>query len=287
MTNPNEVVTKESMDTFRRLGLTPNETRIYVSLLGLGPSSAREIGKRSGLRREDVYRTLNRLKSIGILEIIMNNPYIFVAVEPQLAVKILLDQLESRLSSTRKSAQFLVDSLRTIERSDRAKNYYDSIKSAFKLEGGSQIFQQMSRLVSGCKYELLRVVSLTGISLNYEHGIIDIERSIVSHDGKIRVITEVDRGQSGFQLLKDYSRIAEIRHLSGISSALKFVISDNSEMIFFTTNPNRDIRELGAIWTNNKHLIEGFRIDFEKSWKSSVSIDEAPSPLASRPLEEK
>lgn len=264
---------KEVLDQFKELGLTQIESRIYISLLALGPSNAREISKKSGLRREDVYRTLHIMKSIGIVEIIMNNPFIFVAVDPKLALNILVSELEARLTITRKNALALAGYLGAIQRSDRAKNYYDSQQSVFKLEGGSQIFEQMARSVSTCKFEILRALTLTGISHNYNRGIVDKERELVKSRGvRIRVITEIDEEQADLGLLEDYSKIAEIRHLEGIGSDLKFLIIDNTEIIFFTTNPNRNVRELGAIWTNNKHLIGGFRIDFEKSWKLSTPI---------------
>ncbi len=203
----------------------------------------------------------------------MNNPFIFVAVEPRLAINILVHQFEARLNAVQQKAANLRNTLETIHKTDRAKVYYDSQQSVFKLEGGSQIFQQMSRLVSSCKTELLRVVSLTGISLNYDYGIIEKEQEILRNGAKIRAITEICSGAQHSGLIEKYSKIAEVRHLDGIDSALKFVIADSSEMIFFTTNPNRNVRELAAIWTNNKHLIQGFRLDFEKSWKLSVPAE--------------
>lgn len=68
----------------REIGLTSNETRIYLALLELGPSLASAITAKTNLNRSDVYDRLDKLIKKGLVSfVIKNNRKYFQAVSPE------------------------------------------------------------------------------------------------------------------------------------------------------------------------------------------------------------
>ena len=55
------------IETLKQFGLTTNEAIVYQTLLGLGPSLAGQISKKTGLHRRTVYDTTERLIKKGII----------------------------------------------------------------------------------------------------------------------------------------------------------------------------------------------------------------------------
>ena len=54
------------------LGLTSNETEIYLVLLNWGELSVNEIGSKSGLHRQVCYDALDRLVEKGFISFLIN-----------------------------------------------------------------------------------------------------------------------------------------------------------------------------------------------------------------------
>lgn len=72
------------------IGLTKNESKVYLALLKLGPTTAIEITKLSKVHRVNVYDALERLREKSLLSSIMqSNKRIFEAANPQLLSQIL------------------------------------------------------------------------------------------------------------------------------------------------------------------------------------------------------
>ena len=271
ITGPQHEYLKSKLAELTELGLTPPQASVYVTLLSLGAAGARTISSASGLAREDTYRALRALGSLGLVEIIMERPYAFSAVEPELGVKVLLSRLQNRFDGIQKNAMAITEWLKGIDRVEKTYQAQPN-KYLFKLEGGSQIFDRMERLIKSCKTSLVRVTSGTGICQNYVLGIIDLEEEVAKRGGKVRAVTEVDSNNRG--IVEEYAKFADVRHLPAVRSMLKFVVADSDQMIFFTTNPAQDVRDLGAIWTNSRPLIEGFQTEFEQSWSAAMPLSD-------------
>lgn len=86
-------------EILKELGLTNNETEVYLTLLSKGSISVNEIAERSGLHRQAVYDALDRLLEKGFVSfVIKNNKKYFQGINPE---KILeyLKQKEEKFKS--------------------------------------------------------------------------------------------------------------------------------------------------------------------------------------------
>lgn len=97
------------------LGLTGNETKIYLTLLKIGSATAGEITSRCGIHRRNVYDSIERLMEKGLVSsVIINNKKYFQAEEPERFIS-LIDEKKSLLEEQRNIVKEIIPSLKPIQ----------------------------------------------------------------------------------------------------------------------------------------------------------------------------
>jgi sugar-specific transcriptional regulator TrmB len=83
-------------EQIREVGLTENESKVYLKLLELGPSNAGSISRKSGLHRRVIYDTLEMLIQKGLIGYIKrNNIKLFSASNPNRFLEIIKEKEEN------------------------------------------------------------------------------------------------------------------------------------------------------------------------------------------------
>jgi len=78
------------MEELKELGLTENESELYLALIDLGPSLAGQISRKTGLHRRTVYDTTERLIKKGLVGYILkNNRRLFQASNPDRLMEMI------------------------------------------------------------------------------------------------------------------------------------------------------------------------------------------------------
>src|SRR3989338_6207256 len=80
-------------EILEKLGLSPNEVKVYLVLLRLGSASATEIAKGSGVHRVNVYDALERLMEKGLVSAVVKiNKKYYEAADPDRIVDMLKEK---------------------------------------------------------------------------------------------------------------------------------------------------------------------------------------------------
>ncbi|MEM4271202.1 MAG: helix-turn-helix domain-containing protein [Candidatus Pacearchaeota archaeon] len=130
----------EIKDTLIKLGLTEQESKVYLSLLELGPSLAGQISRKTGIHRRNIYDITERLTEKGLISAITkNNRKVFEAVNPNKFLSILKEK-ERELEESLPELQKLYE--KTKEKQET--NFYkgqEGLKSVFQdqLEDNKEI----------------------------------------------------------------------------------------------------------------------------------------------------
>lgn len=78
------------MKNLEKIGLSPNESKCYLTLLKIGSSSANEISRHSGIHRVSVYDALRGLREKGLIsQITKANKMLFEAANPEKLYEII------------------------------------------------------------------------------------------------------------------------------------------------------------------------------------------------------
>ncbi len=105
------------IENLLRLGLTINESKAYKALVGLGPSSARQVAEVSGIPRSKVYETLGDLEKRGIvLKDERTSPTTYDAVTPEVVITQLEGEIIASSASVRKSLESIEKKREAVER---------------------------------------------------------------------------------------------------------------------------------------------------------------------------
>ena len=144
-------------EQLKTAGLTENESKIYTTLLEIGPKSASTIAHRTGLHRRVIYDSIDRLIKKGIIGyIVENNKKIFQASNPMRILEIVKEK-EQALNKVMPQMMALFNQERDKVRQET--NFYKGInglKSVFE----DQLSEGKEILILGASeqaYELLGI----------------------------------------------------------------------------------------------------------------------------------
>lgn len=85
--------------TLTDIGLSPVESKVYLSLISVGPSPATKISKDIGVHRSNVYSSLNRLSSRGLVSSSkLDRHVLFSANNPNLLLSLVKEKENSLMS---------------------------------------------------------------------------------------------------------------------------------------------------------------------------------------------
>ena len=79
-----------------QIGLTPYEARAYVAVLYHGPLSPKGVNQKAGIPRPRTYDVLNSLVGKGLLMEQPGKPSKYLAVDPSMGLKKLMEDLEEK-----------------------------------------------------------------------------------------------------------------------------------------------------------------------------------------------
>ena len=85
------------MEDLRKLGLSPYETKVYISLLKHGRMPAREIAEKSNVPPTAVYPNLRKLVGKNLIQEFSGAVAFFEAVEPNIALPAFIQQRKKSL----------------------------------------------------------------------------------------------------------------------------------------------------------------------------------------------
>jgi len=101
----------EGVEVLSGLGLSGRQARVYLALLKAGVSKARLVATLTSIDRQEVYRLLNSLQELGLVQQNVSAPATFTATHPEVAVGLLLKQKNVELKFLSKKANQLAKKL--------------------------------------------------------------------------------------------------------------------------------------------------------------------------------
>lgn len=110
------------LDRFEELGLSRNESSVYLALLNNHPVTGYKLAKDSGILRPVVYETLTRLVEKGGVKIVKDNPEQYSPISPG----IFLMSLEKRFTDAKKE---LIKELITYQEQDNENDDFWNISN--------------------------------------------------------------------------------------------------------------------------------------------------------------
>jgi sugar-specific transcriptional regulator TrmB len=237
---------------FRSIGLTPNESKVYMTLLDLGSAQAGQITEKSGIHRRNVYDSIARLLEKGLVSYVtVNNNKLFSPVAPKRFFE-LIDERKFELDLLKKDFSKAMPELELREKLQRRhdvrffkgieglKSVYENIINTSKSYVGIGPGQQLEKILSHYFTHFVERRQKMGIKIK----IIYSEES----KGKIKK-----------------TPLSEIRYMPRECSsrtALRIYGDKVATLLLEKGEPQ-------AIVIKNQHIANGYRKYFEFMWKNA------------------
>ena len=92
-----EQIANSVQEMLMKLGLTQNESKIYLYLNKNGSTIARDVAQNQKIRRTQIYHLLTALQNKGIVTLISDTPAKFEGIEFEKVLDILINYKQKRI----------------------------------------------------------------------------------------------------------------------------------------------------------------------------------------------
>lgn len=252
------------VQTLTGLGLTSCQSRVYLQLLQLGPSSAKTIASASKVTRQDVYRIIPNLQKLGLIEVAIGSPTHFNAVPVEFAIAILLERKKSEQEKLHKGIE---DLLHNFKKEDQSSLYEEQ---EFLLVPHKEAdVRRRRKAISNAKETFDAISSKKRFSQAVFHMYEKLNQA-AQRGVKIRLMTEkLDESDPLPKELESLSKNpqVEIRHLSGPLKAAVIIVDRKQASIL--TLENADWAQSPSLWSRNPSFVAIVQDHFEATWQKA------------------
>nr|MDO8132620.1 helix-turn-helix domain-containing protein [Candidatus Njordarchaeum guaymaensis] len=257
----------------KELGLSPYESRTFLSLLTLGPMSPSEIAQRADIPRPRIYDVLRSLVQKGLLMEQSGKPAIYAPVDPSEALRNLLTELEHETSRQLEERREIVRTLST-----QLSQMYKETKH-LKLEESKVWFTERDTTFISMYIEAIRncdkeVLIASTSPTPPEKEILEAVRHALKKGKSVRVVRQITEGWT-LKDLEDYERYikagSQVRYLDIKEIPLRFMIFDDRDVILVFPS-EKGSTALEALWLRIPPLARILHQQFEELWKKGTPI---------------
>lgn len=260
------VANSESLDIFRELGMTTQQTKVYLALSRLEQATARAIAVAAQMDRAEVYRVIPELQKRGLIKKIITTPVAFRAIPLSEGLKILLQEnAEKHEETCRQAEQFL----RNFSNHNRKKPSQEDtdycLISGLKAEE-CEFLRELKELQNSKDGIFDWRFLLFGINRYFEENKAALERGV-----KIRNITHIPEDEKMPQSIQTLMKTGsfEIKSTSTIPKASIDIL--DKKRVHIIILPNSDIRKVEVLRSQNLDIVELAQDYFDMKWQSATS----------------
>ncbi|MEW5840375.1 MAG: helix-turn-helix domain-containing protein [Thermoproteota archaeon] len=248
---------------FVDLGLDGEEAAVLRDLYLSGESKAGDLAKSCGLARIRVYRILERLREMGIVESTMGRPVIFSAIPPERAIEKLIGHAAKKLEQMESAREQVMQELAKFKLHQKPQ-----VEAKYRIvQGKSQIYSMVSQMIGAAGSEILAYIGREDLLRIAYTDIPDELVRAKKRGTRIMILTDVDYSLDS--AMREYSEYADLRHtrIPGMSILL---VADESELVVSAMTRADSASGDVALWMNGRNFVAGIRGLLSDSWENAI-----------------
>lgn len=257
---------REEVEALVELGLTPNQSRIYVSLLEHGAATAAEIAARSGVPRPKVYGALETLERNGFCALRGNRVALWEPNPPELALGEWTRVRQHERRSVAERDEHLRETL--VTRLPRVRVPEAPPASLMEAAiGRARVAELFEQLVVSAE----RTVDIvhTSPTVQPRERWNRLEREALARGVAVRVLCTSGAADDPQRYEALVAAGADVRRSDGL--VLKLAIRDGAEALVALHDPGAD-SQFAAVRIVVPDLIAPLQLQFQRAWRHAVAI---------------
>lgn len=252
----------------RELGLTFSQTKLYVALLVFSDfASAKTISTFSNVARQDVYRLMNELQEIGLVEKEISNPARFKAVPISDATSFLIEKRRERTTALLEESAALLSKF--LEKS--SKTAVQGEVQFIIVPKGEPLVRRVEKALKVADKTILVVTPWREFK-QWIFTLHDWWQQTLDRGVRTNWITEnqPQNTEANVEMIDNFTRNPMFK-LRTVPPPIDIRLSvfDSSE-VFMATNVTINAGESPALWTNSPTMISTLEDYFKMKWKQAV-----------------
>ena len=229
----------------------------------MGIMKADAISQISKVSRADVYRNLDKLHKIGLIEKQISRPELFKAIQTEDALNILIERQSIKHKELRVKTANLLKKYQ-----ENKYQLFDSQSKFVFIPPREALIRRLNTAIELSKERIDVLTSKTRL-LNAGYSLYENLRKAWERGVKGRAIIDVCN-ENEHKIINEFWQIpqAEIRWIMQVPKTV-MAIYDKKEVLVFT-NPEAPLTESPALWSNAPSLVSLAEDYFELLWYRSM-----------------
>lgn len=261
---------EDSVKILSEFGLTRYESKVYLVVFQQGLTTAADIAKVAGIRREEVYRTLPKLEKTGLIEKVLGRPARVRALPLEDALSVLINRKEEEAS--RVISNLLNKKSRLLEMCHEVTP--DIVDS--KEESHFTLISEKDAIEKRIAFLIKQATKTLDFVDNFEKAfrfVLTFAEELIDANNRgvsIRIITEYpDNTKLIPEALNKHvpAESFNIRYCEELPG--NYIIYDDSQALI-TTAIGNSMTTSGTLWTDDLSLVRIVKSDFKKLLQNSI-----------------
>ena len=268
------MISQETLDSLKGIGLNLYERKLYAALLARGTSTAGELSEISRVPRSRSYDVLESLAEKGFVVVQHAKPLKYVAVAPDEA----LERTKNRLKQKLEEGTLRIEQFKKSEALEELKNLYsngvslvDAADMSGALKGRYSLNQQMETMFKGANSKIDIITTEDGLNeLWNTHS--KLFKNSKKKGIQIRIIAPVTpRNKDAAKALSKGTTLKNLNSakVKNIPSG-RICLVDGKELVMaLTDDKNTHSSQDVSFWTSSGHFTKNFaQTTFDMVWKN-------------------
>jgi HTH-type transcriptional regulator, sugar sensing transcriptional regulator len=250
-------------------GLEKTDAMVYLGLLQMGSVTVGTMSAKLDIDRGKAYRSLNKLRNLGLITTTFSNPTICKAIEPKEGLTTIMQRREDEIITMQKLSRKIVEQLQQITRPEAATE----ISSFSIIQGRANIYARIGKLIQESTKTIYVVTTVEDILRMYHTAIPEKIKMCKQNKGDVRILTWTNSEN----LLPLVNRLnASETRIGKLPSKSRMIVEDGKHLIMSGgINESMDMNDDGdsVLDSNSIEMVENMYSLCEHLWKKSKSAE--------------
>jgi len=269
---------EQVLKALANLGFDQVDAQVYVYLAKKGMQKGSEICKAVKLTKQQLYPSIKRLQSKGIVSSTIEHPARFSALPVERVLDIFIKAKIEETRSLEQSKAEILSNWQNLKLED------DTSAKFTVIEGRTFIYSKIQQMIQETRNQILAITTVPALAQADQRDVFDTGYNHpLKSKVKFRFLAELSEQNVYIMkgLLKETANAklnVEGRNPDlGLTMFPQMLVRDEEEALFFTkprTETSIIERDDVCLWTDCKPLVKAFTAIFEELWRNSTDIRE-------------
>jgi sugar-specific transcriptional regulator TrmB len=259
--------TSRDIKLLTRLGLTPLQAEVYLTLAKIDKATVKTISSISSKDRANVHRVLTRLQELELVEKLLTNPNFFKALPANEGVQMLLAHKEREHEEIKAQTKELLEKYRNIKQ--EASN--EKICEFVLIPDGNFTKRKVAEMISSNRITHEVIIYWSDFEPD-SNAVVAMWRKVLYKSVKMRIIVFLQKNEKLPKKVLDLKKCPQFQ-IRETPTPPKVTISiiDGKEALISVT-PQISPRGKPGLWVNNAGLVALIQEYFELTWRNSREL---------------